>query len=164
MRGYYTAEKTCDLSSSPIICLSHFISPTFSACFSMITLENVMPSCGGRCGAPFSCTPGGERSSVHTGPAGFDPGIFQACTSSKTSAYQQMLCLFSFLGRRSECRKPGFELTYHFWFAFPRIISQILWSLKLLFYLIVGGITQNTKLDIKFNTMIFSNNHILIIY
>lgn len=126
-------------SSSPIICLSHFISPSSSACFSTITLlENVMLSCGGCCGAPFSCTPGGERSSVHAGPAGFDPGIFQACTSSKTSAQQQMLCLFSFSGRRwrSECRKPGFELTYHFGLHFALFFSssQILGSLKLLFY------------------------------
>lgn len=39
-----------------------------------------------------------ERSSVHAGPAGFDPGIFQVWTGSKTSAQQQMLCLFPFLG------------------------------------------------------------------
>lgn len=102
-------ENLPSSSSSPIICLSLFISPTISACFPTITLlENVMLPCGGRCGAPFSCTPGGERSSVHAGPAGFDPGIFQACTSSKTSARQQMLCLFSFSGWRIECKKTGF--------------------------------------------------------
>lgn len=55
-------ENLPSSSSSPIICLSLFISPAFSACFSTITLlENVMLPCGGCCGAPFSCTPGGER-------------------------------------------------------------------------------------------------------
>lgn len=118
MRGYYTAEKTCDLPPRLLssACLTSSL-PLSQPVFPAITLENVMLPCGGCCGAPlFSRTPGGERSSVHAGAAGFDPGIFQACASSKTSAQQQMLCLFSFRGRRwrIECRTPGFELTYHF--------------------------------------------------
>lgn len=45
-------ENLRSSSSSPIICLSPFISPTFLACFSTITsLENVMLPCGGCCGA-----------------------------------------------------------------------------------------------------------------
>lgn len=45
----HSRENLLSSSASPIICLSHFFSPTFSVCFSMIMLlENeASPPCGG---------------------------------------------------------------------------------------------------------------------
>lgn len=45
----HSRENLLSSSTSPIICLSHFFSSTFSVCFSMITLleNDASPPCGG---------------------------------------------------------------------------------------------------------------------
>lgn len=88
MRGYYTAEKTSylppPLLSSPLpLSLSFYDNIAGKWC----------PPCGG-----LSIDLEVNDLSVHTGAAGFDPGIFQVWTSSKTSARRRTLGLFPFLG------------------------------------------------------------------
>lgn len=94
MRGYYRVEKTYYLPP-PLISSVSLIS-SFPLSLSVF-YDNVVGKQSKSALRRFFHISGSERSNVHTGPAGFDPGIFQVWTSSKTSSQQQMLCLFPFL-------------------------------------------------------------------
>lgn len=155
MRGYYTAEKTCDpppplLSSA---CLSHFLLFSYDnvvgerdALLGRLLWSPLFPHTWRwtiQCPRRASWVWPWDISGVHQQQK--HPHSNKCC-----------VCLPFRVGAgvsSAENQVLNWRIILASIFLFCIIISQILSSLKLLFYLLVGGIRQKTKLDIKFNTV-----------